>query len=777
VYTRNLTLPERDIVPFHMRAKTSLQAIFVATAGLTIVAACSPDHPAPIYADSNVLLVTLDTLRADRLGTYGYLQGDTPHLDQLARDGIRFDQAISPMPMTLPAHASLMTALEPYEHGVRDNSEFQLSPDLFMLAESFQKAGYETGAFVAAYVLHSHWGLDRGFDLYNDDGVHGVDDLGSGSKIERRGDEVVMAALPWLLQERDSPFFSWVHLYDPHAPYDAPDPWGTRFANEPYDGEVSFTDSVVGNLLEGLENAGLLENTIVVVTADHGEDLQDHGELGHGLFVYDTTVRVPLLLRLPDLTAAGMVIDEQVRLLDIAPTLLELTGLPLPENVTGRSVAPFITGTGATRPAYSETMFPRWHLGWQELYALRDGGYKYILAPRPELYDVRSDPQEMNNLASDMPDVAAEMRDRIESLGAQVDDSTRGVASENVTKSLRALGYIGTAPSDLGTGPLPDPKDKVEVYAMMVEADSLMSELRYNEAIALLEKIISLDPRLVDAHAELGKALALTNNYAGAEKGFLAALELRPDYVSVLAELGVVHRRLGEIDLARSDFEAVLKLDPRNSNSLFNLGEMELEAGNPAAALRRFDLVIDLFDEPAAPHFAAGVASYELGNFQRAHQEFEFVAIHAPDFAQTHYYRALLRESSGDLPGALAMYHQAITIDPEDYRSLFNQALILIDTNGDHSAGIQALRAAVRANPELERALIYLGRSLVFVANPDNYPEAESVLLRGIELDLPSSLLPMAHSTLAELYRRTGRPIQANRHQALAEEAQRALGR
>ena len=204
---------------------------------------------------------------------------------------------------------------------------------------------------------------------------------------------------------------------------------------------------------------------------------------------------------------------------------------------------------------------------------------------------------------------------------------------------------------------------------------------------------------------------------------------------------------------------------------------MELETGDPAAALRRFDLVIDLFDEPAAPHFAAGVASYELGNFERAHQEFEFVAIHAPDFAQTHYYRALLRESSGDLSGALAMYRQAIAIDPEDYRSLFNQALILIDTNGDHSSGIQALRAAVRANPELARALIYLGRSLVFVANPDDYSEAESVLLQGIELDLPSSLLPMAHSTLAELYRRIGRPIQARRHQTLADEAQRALGR
>ena len=292
-----------------MRVKPWLQGILIVSASLVLVMdGCAAGHSVPTYKGANVLLVTLDTLRADRLGTYGYVRGDTPHLDRLARDGIRFDQAISPMPMTLPAHTSLMTALEPYEHGVRDNSDFQLSPNLFLLAESFQEAGYETGAFVAAYVLHSHWGLNRGFDVYNDDGVHGVDDLGSGSTLERRGDEVAKTALPWLLQERESPFFGWVHLYDPHAPYDAPDPWGTRFANEPYDGEVSFTDSVVGDILDGLEQAGLLENTIVLVTADHGEDLQEHGELGHGLFIYDTTVRVPLLLRLPDLVAGGTVI-------------------------------------------------------------------------------------------------------------------------------------------------------------------------------------------------------------------------------------------------------------------------------------------------------------------------------------------------------------------------------------------------------------------------------------------------------------------------------------
>ena len=762
-----------------MPAKRGFRAVLgsIAFAVVAAIGACSPGPSAPTYEGANVLLVTIDTLRADRLGAYGYAAGETPRLDRVASEGIRFDQAISPMPMTLPSHTSLMTALEPYQHGVRDNADFELPADLFMLAETFRDGGYETGAFVAAYVLHSRWGLDRGFDLYNDDGVHGIDDLGSGSELERRGDVVVEAALPWLLADRQAPFFGWVHLYDPHAPYDAPEPWGTDFADEPYDGEVAFTDSVVGGLLDDMAAAGVLDNTIVVITADHGEDLQDHGELGHGLFIYDTTVRVPLLLRLPDLAAAGTVINEQVRLLDVGPTLLDLTGLPVPDGITGRSMAAFAAAPGDPRAAYSETMFPRWHLGWQELYALRADGYKYILAPRPELYDLRADPGETRNIVDDLPDLADDLRARIEALGADVDDSTRRGMTGDAASHLRALGYIGSAPSDLGDGPLPDPKDKVAVYAVMVEADSLTNEMRYDEAIALLESVIDMDARLVDAHAELGKARSITEDYLGAEEALLAALELRPDYASVLAELGVVHRRLGDTDLARADFDAVLALEPRNSNALFNLGEMDLEAGDPAAALRRFDLVLELYEEPTAPHFAAGVASYELGDFRRAHDEFELVAGRAPDFAQVHYYRALMSESSGDFAAALARYRLAVASDPLDYRSLFNMALIFIDKDGDHAAGIQALRAAVAADPDLGRAYIYLGRSLVFIADPASYPEAETGLLRGLELDPTPPLLLMGHATLAELYRRSGRPADAQRHQALANEAQRALGR
>jgi tetratricopeptide (TPR) repeat protein len=262
-------------------------------------------------------------------------------------------------------------------------------------------------------------------------------------------------------------------------------------------------------------------------------------------------------------------------------------------------------------------------------------------------------------------------------------------------------------------------------------------------------------------------------DYLGAEQAFLDALELRPDYEGVLASLGIVHRRLGDTDLARADFEAVLALDPRNTNALFNLGEMEIEAGNPPAALRYFDQVIELYDEPVAPRLAAGVAAYQMGDLRRAHDELERVAAAAPELAEVHYYRALLREQQGDLDGALELYRRAVEVDATDFRALFNMAVIYIDEKGDHVAGVRALRRAIRLDPELARAHIYLGRSLVFLADPADYPEAERALLRGLELDPTGALLPMAHLALAELYRRTGRPAEAQRHQRLGEQARR----
>ncbi len=745
-----------------------------ALALLLFDAACGQPGPAtPGYPGANVVLVTIDTLRADRLGSYGYAAADTPRLDALAVEGVRFDQAVSPMPMTLPSHTSIMTGLDPYQHGVRDNADFEIDEEIELLAESFDAAGYDTAAFIAAYVLHSRWGLSPGFDHYDDTGINRVADVGGAGRAERRGDEVIDVALPWLRQQRDAPFFSWIHLYDPHAPYEAPDPWGARFADEPYDGEVAYTDSLIGELVDGLADAGLLQNTILMVTADHGEDLEDHGEPGHGIFLYDSVVRVPLILRLPDTTAAGTVVEQQVRLVDIGPTLLDLTDLPIPAGIKGETMSAFLVGAGASRTAYSETMYPRWHFGWQELYALRKDGFKFILAPEPELYDLTADPGELVNLADTDTDVADALEDELASLEADVDDSARGDAAGEAAQRLRALGYIGTAPADLGDGPLPDPKDKIEIYRLLVEGDSLMSEERFDEAIELYESIVEQDDRIVDAHYQLGTARRLTDDYVGAEASLLDALALRPDYEAALADLGVVHRRLEDPEQARADFEAVLTLDPRNTNAHFNLGEMSLEEGDPAAALRHFDRVIELYDDVVAPRFSAGVASYDLGDYRRAHDEFEYVAATAPDFAAVHYYRALLREAAGDPEGALQLYQTAVQYDPADFRSLFNMAVILTDGRGDHVNGVTALRAAVAANPDLERAHIYLGRSLVFLADPATYPEAEASLTRALALGAPGGLLPMAHLTLAELYRRTGRPAEAQRHQVLGQAAGR----
>ncbi len=291
------------------------------------------------YAGANVLLVSIDTLRADHLGAYGYAEAETPRLDQIAREGIRFAQVVSPMPLTLPAHTSLMTAVPTSVHGIRDNGAFELSAETSTLAEQLRAAGYQNGAFVGSFVLHSRWGLSRGFAHYDDRFEYGVAG-GVPGQVERPAEAVVDAALSWLTEPREAPFFSWVHLFDPHSPYAAPEPYGSRYIDRPYDGEIAYTDAQVGRLLDGIDAAGLLDNTIVVVTADHGEGLGEHGEPGHGLFLYDTTVLVPLIIRLPDRLLAGREVAEQVRLIDIAPTLVELTGAALPDSTESTTNRP-----------------------------------------------------------------------------------------------------------------------------------------------------------------------------------------------------------------------------------------------------------------------------------------------------------------------------------------------------------------------------------------------------------------------------------------------------
>ena len=410
----------------------------------------------------NLLLVTIDTLRADHLAAYGH-PIDTPVTDRLAREGVLVLDATVQAPQTRPSHASILTGLLPYEHGLRDNFSPPLLPRHATLASVLQAVGYHTAAFIGALPLTADSGLDRGFSLY-DDPFGGPKTASPADSSERRGESVVTAALGWLGRPRREPFFAWVHLYDPHAPYAAPAPFDERYSERPYDGEVAYSDAQVGRLIDYIESRGWSESTLVVVTSDHGEGLGEHGEEEHLLFVYDSTLHVPMFLRWPGHLPAGARVDGQFRSIDLMPTLLELMGVAVPPS-SGISVAgPILQGATRlpTTESYGESLFGNIHFGYAPLRSLRGRQWKYIQAPRAELYDLADDPHETRNVIEAHPRIADGMRNVLAGYD-QGDAPVDATAPQDagVMAKMAALGYIGSTGARDGVGAGADPKDKV----------------------------------------------------------------------------------------------------------------------------------------------------------------------------------------------------------------------------------------------------------------------------------------------------------------------------
>jgi arylsulfatase A-like enzyme len=410
----------------------------------------------------NLLVVTLDTTRADHLGAYGFQSISTPNIDGLARDGVLFLQTSAAAPLTMPAHASLYTGRFPFGHGVRDNGDSALDPGQTTLAEVLQEHGYETGAFVSSVVLASSRGLNQGFDLYKDDFS-----LMPGG-LRRQADEVTDDALRWLARAGSSRFFAWLHFYDAHTPYHPRSPYLESYPARPYDAQIAFMDEQVGRVLDFLRQADLLDRTIVVVIADHGEGLGDHREAGHGIFVYDSVMRVPLIIRTPFTGLRARNVDAVTRSVDVMPTLLDLLDLPAPDDIDGRSLVPLMTGQLSTLnlDAYSESMYPRLRLGWSDLRALRTGSFKVIAAPRPELYDLTRDPFEEHNLFDTNRALAGQMIARLREIEASVSTSRRSRAPKtdaDTLAKLASLGYVSRpgAPPATDLSDLPDPKDQI----------------------------------------------------------------------------------------------------------------------------------------------------------------------------------------------------------------------------------------------------------------------------------------------------------------------------
>jgi arylsulfatase A-like enzyme/Tfp pilus assembly protein PilF len=591
-----------------------------AAAALAVVAcagACRGGGPHGLDG-APVILVSIDTLRADRLAAYGYRAGGTPALDRLAREGVVFDDVISPCPQTLPAHVSLFTGLQPPRHGVRDNIGFALKPGPRTLAERFQAAGYATGAAVSAYVLRAQTGVSRGFDAYDDriEVEGGSDALGAA---QRDGAVAVDSLLRWIEERGGQRYFAFLHLYEPHTPW-APPERHRRFAHV-YDGDVAYADELVGRFLDRLRSKGMLERAIVAVTSDHGEGLGEHGEEEHGMFLYREAVHVPLLLRLPGGRHAGTRVKGTAALVDVAPTLLQLAGVPA-GDMDGLSLQDSLSrGRTASRPAYSETLFPRYHFGWSELFAVTDDRYRFIRAPRPELFERASDPGERNNLSAARAEVAAAMDRWLEpQVRAAPPAAPEPVSAETLDK-LRALGYVGTAPvSALAAADLPDPKDKVRDAEALKEAILLRASGAHQKAVARFREVLADNPRMVDGWEMLASSLRELGRTDEAVAALDRAVAAEPTHGGAHLALARLHALEGRLDRAVQHAEVAAAANPGHAFEL--LAQIAMDRGDHARAREFARRSLEADDRREMSHFILGALAQKEGRCEDALRSF-----------------------------------------------------------------------------------------------------------------------------------------------------------
>jgi arylsulfatase A-like enzyme/Tfp pilus assembly protein PilF len=731
----------------------------------------------PVRAPRHLLLVTLDTLRADRVGAYGYAPAQTPQLDSLARRGLRFEQATTVVPLTLPAHSSLLTGTFPAWHGVRDNGGFYLGEDQVTLAERLGESGFRTGGFVGAFVLDRRWGIAQGFERFFDDfDLDKFKDSPGMDAIQRPGSEVVDQALAWLAEDRERPFFAWVHLYDPHTPYAAPEPYRSRFPatlSGAYDAEIAATDAQLGRLLAALESDGRLRETLVVVAGDHGEMLGEHGEQTHGFFIYDAAVRIPLIMAGPGLPARA--VADQVRIVDVMPTVLELLGVSGPPAVQGTSLLPLARGERLSLIAHSESWYPRYHYGWSELNSIQDGRLKYIRAPRPELYDLRGDPQEKT-------DLSGEDAERLRSFDAALDQFLARTTNEAAPKGpqavdseteerLAALGYVGGSASKrhLEDRPRGDPKDKIGLYNKIKQASSASAEGRSADAIARIREVIGSDPEIVEAHMLLGTFLKKSKQPKDAIAAYKQALLLDPEHQGALFSLAIAYKDLGRLDDALLGFERARELDPRNGKVLFQLADVRMRKGEPEKAEAVLQEALARKIEEHRFQLKLGETYIEQKRWDEAEKMLLQALEKKPDLETARFNLGLVYEERGDSERAIAAYKAEIAGNDKAYRAAFNVAKLL-QKRGELDEAIRLYRKAVEIQADFGTGQLYLAKALL---DRGDLAAAEEWARKGLASRPDPRLAPLGHYVLADVYNRQGREQEAAREVEAAKRLQR----
>jgi len=535
---------------------------------------------APVAAP-NVVVITIDTLRADHVGCYGYKQIHTPNIDALAADGARFERAYTAVPVTLPSHTVMFTGTYPMLNGMHDFAANKLNATQPTLAAVLKEHGYATAAVVGSAVLDSRFGLNRGFDFYYDHFDFNRLQESNLEEMERPGNMVADVTLDWLARNYNKKFFLWMHLYDPHYPYHPPAPYAAEYKDRPYDGEIAFADAQVGRVIRFLKSKGLYNNTLIVLSGDHGESLGEHGEKTHGFFIYNATLHVPFMIHLPG-ASLPRVVPELVSLADLMPTVLQTLKMGTPSQVQGRSLLPLIKAKPKdeeARSLYAETFLPRLHFNWSELRGVESAKYHFIDAPRPELYDLTKDPGETQNLYSDKKAVGEEMRARLAGLirqysaGQELAEKTGlDPALMERLKSLGYAGFSGGGSPTITDRALPDPKDRIQAYELISDAIAESQHGEYPESTEKLNLALKTEPDSVPVRYLLGLNYYRMRQFPSAVEQLERVLQLSPDYALAAFQLGLAYARAGDFDHAIQALKRALELDATNFSAAYNLG-------------------------------------------------------------------------------------------------------------------------------------------------------------------------------------------------------------
>lgn len=630
----------------------------------------------------NILLITIDTLRADRLGCYGYARAQTPNIDRIASEGVLFMNAVSHVPLTRPSHTSIFTGLFPYQHGVHDNIAPTLPAKFPTLAEILKGKGYQTAAFVASFVVNSQSGLNRGFDVYDDEFNPQKQPTSFALNLEKRGGDVYLEFADWMAHRNAKPYFAWVHLYDPHFPYAPPPPYSTNFAERPYDGEVAYADDIVGRILKLLDN-----KTLLVLASDHGESLGDHGENAHSYFIYDSTLHVPLMFRWPGVLPAKQQVSGQTRLVDLLPTILDLLSLPSPQGISGVSLKPWLLDSKRPAPvltSYCETYTPLLHFGWSALIGARTTQWKYIDAPRPELYDLTSDPKELTNSIAQRTAEVKTMRDwlsRSGALTAQESQQTTTELDPEQLEKLASLGYAGVPTQRAQTGkPLADPKDKLEdfkVFNQVIrEGIEAFQQERYTEAAQKFQQLAGKDNPSFEVHYYLGRSLLRSKSYDRARVELDRAIEILPHFLPAYRDLSEAYEGLKNARQAEAVLQHGLEVSPNQPLLVQSLSWLYQRQGRLSEAEKVLVPEIREHPEDTESRFRLAAVYRDTNRAEEAIAQLKEIVKRQPSDPDAHNQLGMLYGGNGRLAEALAEFEAAAKLSPKDRDIQHNLELI-----------------------------------------------------------------------------------------------------